>query len=666
MTQDTALNILKMGHNVYLTGAAGSGKTYVLNQYIKYLRENEIDIGVTASTGIAATHMGGVTIHSWTGLGIRSKLTEQDIDKLREKQYLSKRFEKVRVLIIDEISMMHHYRLDMVDELLRAFKDPEKPFGGIQVILCGDFFQLPPISRKGEPGSKFIYHSKVWRTAKFKICYLEEQHRQTDDESLRILNDIRNNEVSEDTIEKLRTRFKDKNMLVGGFGGATWGSKNGETVDGNTGGENFNTADFGDMGIGNSDEIIDISDRDVVDPKEVSEPAAPIESPDEVEAAEVVSILDKSLLSSKDDPALTVDVKSLNVKVEPTRLFTHNIDVDSVNDEALDGIGGEEFDYFMESYGNDVLVDTLKKSCLAPEHLRLKIGARVMFVKNNFEAGYVNGTLGVVADLNDDGPTIKVFSGELIKAEKETWEIEEDGKVKASITQFPLRLAWAITIHKSQGMSLDAVEVDLSRSFEKGMGYVALSRVRTLDGLTILGLNDMALRVHDEILMVDEKLRKGSERDEMEIENFGDNIQFLQKEYLTRIAPSEKEKRAKKLTTFEQTKMLIEENMALKKIAKERGVNEETIIDHIEKLIQEDPFFIETASYLRSAVPFKKQQLIREAILKAYPELSVEAGEFGSQDYDPAVYQKVALAPIKHVLGGKASYRDIRLIRALG
>jgi len=197
MTQGTALDILKLGYSVYLTGAAGSGKTYVLNQYIDYLEKNEVDIGITASTGIAATHMGGVTIHSWTGLGIRDRLTEQDLSNLTEKQYLAKRFEKVKVLIIDEVSMMHHFRLDMVDELLRAFKASPLPFGGIQVILCGDFFQLPPISRKGEAPSRFIYHSKVWREARFKICYLEEQHRQTDDESLRILNDIRNDEVSE-------------------------------------------------------------------------------------------------------------------------------------------------------------------------------------------------------------------------------------------------------------------------------------------------------------------------------------------------------------------------------------------------------------------------------------------------------------------------------------
>jgi len=195
---------------------------------------------------------------------------------------------------------------------------------------------------------------------------------------------------------------------------------------------------------------------------------------------------------------------------------------------------------------------------------------------------------------------------------------------------------------------------------------VALSRVRTLAGLTILGLNDMALRVHDEVIMVDEKLRKASDRAIGELDELGDRKVALQKEYLERIAPSEKEKLAKNLSTFERTKLLIESRMPLKRIAEERGITEETIIDHIEKLIAEDPFFLESATYLRNALPYKKQMLIRDAFKKAYPKLAAEAGEYGSQDYNPSAYHKAALAPLKNILGSKASYRDIRLIRVLG
>lgn len=603
MIQEIALDILKMGHNVYLTGAAGSGKTYLLNKYIAYLRKNNVEVGITASTGIAATHMGGVTIHSFTGLGIRNILTDDDVSKLLEKQYLYKRIEKLKVLIIDEVSMMHHFRIDMVDKLFQAFKGNELPFGGVQVILCGDFFQLPPISRKGEPVSKFIYHSKVWRTAKFKICYLEEQHRQTDDASLRILNDIRNNEVNEDTFELLKTRFKFENQ---------------------------------DSVSGEYEDFAEIISHDEVAPE-----------------------IKKTKNSSQSQSNFTA-----KGDVEPTRLFTHNVDVDTLNDTALDLIDAKEFEFYMDSSGKDILVELLKKSCLAPEVLRLRIGAKVMFVKNNFEANYVNGTLGVIVALDDTGPTVKTFRGHIIKVETTNWDIEENGKVMASIIQYPLRLAWAITIHKSQGMSLDAVEVDLSRSFEKGMGYVALSRVRTLDGLTITGINDMALRVHDEVIVVDDKLRVASNRAVDEIEKLSEKeVVKKQKEFIDKVSAPESKK---KISTYEQTKKLIEQKLSLKKIAKERNVTEETILDHVEKLIEEDPDFTDVAVYLGSAVNYKKKVMLREAFAKAYPDIARETGEVGSTDFVPGAYRKASLAPIKHIVGSKASYKDIRIVRALG
>lgn len=598
MIQENALDILKMGHNVYLTGAAGSGKTYVLNKYIEYLRKHNIDVGVTASTGIAATHMGGVTIHSFTGLGVRSKLSGQDLAGLLEKQYLYKRLERLKVLIIDEISMMHHFRLDMVDELLRAFKGNELPFGGIQVVLCGDFFQLPPVSRKGEAISKFIYHSKVWRTAKFKICYLEEQHRQTDDASLRILNDIRNNEVTEDTFELLQTRFKFKHTSEGS--------------------EEYET-------------VIEQDDIEV----------------------------------SKTGTQGTMQIREdIVTAIEPTRLFTHNADVDTINDDQLENIDEEEFEYYMQSSGKDILVELLKKSCLAPEVLRLKLGAKVMFVKNNFEAGYVNGTLGIVTLLDESGITVTTMRGDIVKVETTHWDVEEDGKVLASIVQYPLRLAWAITIHKSQGMSLDAVEVDLSKSFEKGMGYVALSRVRTLDGLTILGINDNALRVNDEVMIVDEKLKTASRRAVDELEKMSPKqIEKAQKEFASYAATAEK---ASKVSTYELTRQLIEKRVPLKRIAKERGVTEETIIDHIEKLVEEDSDFIDTASYIRSAVPYKKQVAIREAFAKANPAIAEETGESGTVDFEAGVYRACPLSPVKKIVGSKASFKDIRIMRVLG
>ena len=121
MTQDEAFEILKMGHNDYLTGSAGSGKTYLLNKYVNFLRRHFVDVGITASTGIAATHLSGMTIHSWPGLGIRDKLTPYDLAEIAKKPRLKKRFAGTRVLVIDEVSMLHSYRLDLVDQVCKMF-----------------------------------------------------------------------------------------------------------------------------------------------------------------------------------------------------------------------------------------------------------------------------------------------------------------------------------------------------------------------------------------------------------------------------------------------------------------------------------------------------------------------------------------------------------------
>ena len=162
MKQEKALNILKAGKNVFLTGSAGAGKTYTLNQYIQYLKERKVPVAVTASTGIAATHMNGVTIHTWAGIGIKDSLSKKDLDAMKDRKYLREHLENAKVLIIDEISMLHAKQLDMVNQVLKYFKENDEPFGGIQVIFSGDFFQLPPVGDSGESNrEKFAFMAKA-------------------------------------------------------------------------------------------------------------------------------------------------------------------------------------------------------------------------------------------------------------------------------------------------------------------------------------------------------------------------------------------------------------------------------------------------------------------------------------------------------------------------
>jgi ATP-dependent exoDNAse (exonuclease V) alpha subunit len=568
MTQAEALDLLKMGHNAFITGPAGSGKTFVLNQYIKYLKDREIEIGVTASTGIAASHMGGMTIHSWSGLGIRDYLSDYDLEDLEQKSYLRQRLSKAKVLIIDEISMMHHFRLDLVDRILRQLRRSNDPFGGLQVILCGDFFQLPPVSRgaargRGEladpdlfsiddtaPQTEFAYHSPAWKNLDLKICYLEEQHRQEDPLFLNVLNAIRSGTVPANVRASLDARYR--------------------------------------------------------------------------------------------QPA---------VGIEPTKLYTHNVNVDAENELELDKISGQLFEYDMIGRGRAALVETIKKGCLSPEILRLKKGARVMFVKNNFELGFVNGTLGVVEHLNEYGVTVRTAAGKLIDVPLASWVIEEDGKIKAEITQYPLRLAWAITVHKSQGMSLDAALIDLSRAFEPGMGYVALSRVRSLAGLTLLGLNETALKVNDEVLEYDQHFSQLSEKHAEELRRLKPQaVKEKQSGWLQAIAPAVTGSRGKKakpkLSTVEETKQLLEAGKSLAEIVNSRRLTPGTILGHCEEIKDNYPGF-DFRPFLKNCGLSQARQLkIRLALTRG----GMIAGHY-------------QLLPAKEILGNSTSFDEIRLVR---
>jgi len=411
MTQAQALDVMKLGHNVFLTGEPGAGKTYVLNQFVDYLHEHDIEAGVTASTGIAATHIGGMTIHSWSGIGIASDLADEQISKLITSSSLKGRFKFTRVLIIDEISMLDGARLDLLNRILKRARNSDKPFGGIQVVLCGDLFQLPPINRDS-PLPDFPHLSDAWHELHLMVCYLDEQHRAEDDTLLSLLRSIRSAEDHESVYDVLGPRI------------------------------NSGTS----------------SDKDV------------------------------------------------------TRLYTHNTNVDKLNAERLKQLDAKGKTYLMRSDGQDRYIKTLVKSCQAPERLELKLGAQVICVTNSPANGYVNGSRGEVVDFDDvdDAPIVKLQSGREVTMQRNDWTVEDGDSALATISQYPLRLAWAITVHKSQGMSLDEAEIDLSKAFAPGMGYVALSRVRHLDGLYLRGINNQALHVAPQIAEFDPKLREQS------------------------------------------------------------------------------------------------------------------------------------------------------------
>ena len=499
MTQNAALDILKTGANVFLTGEPGAGKTYVINQYIAWLEAAGLSVAVTASTGIAATHIGGMTIHSWSGIGIRDTLTQYDLDKISTNEKVTRRAKKANVLVIDEVSMLDGKILDMVNLVLKTVRQREEPFGGIQVVFVGDFFQLPPVTRRGD-SMLYSFQSRAWSDAQLLTCYLSEQHRQEDSLFLGLLKSIRLNQVEEDPYTLL--------------------------------------------------------------PEQTS-------------------------ISYEN--------------IEPTKLYTHNADVDTYNNQKLRELAGHTKTFRMHGKGGRVLVESLMRNCLSPETLELKEEAMVMFTKNNFEKGYVNGTLGRVIDFDrtEGWPIVKTSDGRTIKAESTSWEVAEDGKVRATIEQVPLRLAWGITVHKSQGMSLDAAEIDLSKAFVYGQGYLALSRVRALAGLKLSGMNPNALSVDPRVVAQDVRFKDDSQSAEDVFNEMSDEeLLKLHTNFVKagggklpkpeEVKAVEAGERVKKESTHEVTKRMLLEKMVVDEIAKSRKMAVSTIWSHVEDLIDQE------------------------------------------------------------------------------
>ena len=406
-------------------------------------------MAVTASTGIAATHLNGQTIHSWSGVGVAEAMTDSLLKQIKTRR--GKRIRATDILVIDEISMMHAWLFDMVDQACRAVRRNPEPFGGLQVVMSGDLFQLPPVAhakrdrelvvpppemvamreryeRAGRNPEGFVTESLVWPELNPVVCYLTEQHRQDSGQLLDVLTDIRHGVVSD-------------------------------------------------------------ADRAALNARIGVEPA-------------------------EDDVAVY--------------LFPNNRQTDELNDRKLAQIDSREHVYEAQASGPVHLIKRLKSTMLAPELLTLKVGAAVMALRNDTNQQYVNGSLGTVVDFvaNRDGdeyPMVRFDNGHIVVMQPAAWEMMDGETVLASVKQVPLRCAWAITIHKSQGMTLDRARMDLRRTFASGMGYVALSRVESMNGLYLDGINDRAFLVSPQAVGLDGILRDHSQMAERELAEHGED-----------------------------------------------------------------------------------------------------------------------------------------------
>lgn len=429
--------LIQKGENLFITGYAGTGKSYILNKLKK-----KFQIDVTSTTGLAAVNVQGQTIHSWAGVGICNKPVKDVVEKILQRTKLKKQISECKILAIDEISMLDAKTFDYIDEVLRNLKDESKPFGGIQVLLFGDFFQLPPV----EKTSGFCFNSRTWQALNLKTIFLEKIYRQNDESFIKSLNNLRLNRLTQDDIRLFYDREVNYN---------TYESDILHIFSTNQEADNYNTFKF----------------------NSVQKPLYVFDSTDKIHRKRAIIKVDKNNL----DKRLTnFDLKTL---------------------------------------------ETFDKSCKAPSALELKEGCRVMLLKNlNFNKGLINGACGTVIELKksedydgrsgilalqheaeqpqkDDEYILVKFDNEVEEViAKHTFEAYRDGEVFVSRKQYPLRLAYGITIHKSQGMTLDKLIVDCNRIFECGQVYVALSRIKSIEGLYLKSFNPKKVWANEEVL----------------------------------------------------------------------------------------------------------------------------------------------------------------------
>ncbi|BFU25257.1 DNA repair and recombination protein, putative [Entamoeba histolytica HM-1:IMSS-B] len=420
---DDQKEVIELAENeisFFFSGAAGTGKSYVMKKLITILKElhpEQGSVAITASTGIAACNIGGTTLHSFAGIGLGDQSVDILYTKVIKNRTAFEKWRKVEVLLIDEISMISGDLLDKLNVIAQKIKRNNLPFGGIQVIFSGDFFQLPPVSKGKEV--KFVFESKCWKEVIKKCVILHTQHRQSDLTFIEMLNNIRYGFVTKKTYEILQECQK----------------------------------------------------RDLGDKKK-------------------------------------------------TCLFSHRLDAENYNKRELLKLTSQPYIYNSCDVGLERNRGPLKE-CPAPEQLPLKLGALVMLLKNTQpEIGLVNGAVGKIlrfeevkvkhkenreqkdsyaADCNIKKgenefylnnklfPVVDFGKGVIVTITPDIWEIESSGLIVSARIQLPLTHAWGLSIHKSQGLTLPAAELNLEKVFEAGQAYVALSRLQSLEGLKIVG-----------------------------------------------------------------------------------------------------------------------------------------------------------------------------------
>lgn len=390
--QKEALSILESTENVFLTGGAGTGKSFLIRKFLK--QKDSKKFPVLASTGAAAVLVGGRTFHSFFSLGIMEGGVEATIEKALKDNKLVGRLKSIEGFVLDEVSMIPSSAFRAAEAISRLVLDPSLAWGGLQVICVGDFAQLPPISRQNSQ-KEWCFRDPSWRASQFQNVILRQNMRSQDDQFLKILSDLRKGEITEELIHFLELHTQD--------------------VD----------DDF-----------------------------------------------------------------------EAMRLFPRREQVDSFNELKLDEIPDSPEIYHTIYSGAEKYVNTLKKNAPIGEKLVVKNSAFVMLRHNDPIGRFVNGSLGTIREMNKDEIGIELLDGSYVRVERIPFSLlNADGEVVAVGSNFPISLAYASTIHEAQGTTLDRMVVDLKSLWEPGHAYVAVSRVKSPNGLFIKSWNKSSIKV---------------------------------------------------------------------------------------------------------------------------------------------------------------------------
>lgn len=517
--QEDILRLAEAGHNIFYTGSAGSGKSVLLREMIKILKKKYGDdqVAVTASTGLAACNIGGVTVHSFAGVGLGNGEVTKLYRKVRRSRKHAKRWESVSALVVDEISMLDGELLDKMDFIAQKIRKNRKPFGDIQLIFCGDFFQLPPVSKDPNNPTRFAFESSLWKDGIDVTILLTKVFRQQGDTKfIEMLNKMRFGQIDAETekeFKKLsrplpqdeiipaelystrseveRANYSRLSKLPGKAhvfhaidGGALEDRELKEKLL-----QNFLAPKDLQLKIGAQVMMIKNIDAtlvngslgkvvDFIDPETYMFYETIVRNPD---------LHPESLRKLKDNPELLRETWAEFCDDEdndtPVRQKTVK-DAFCRNDpeESVAQLGESIFDFLKDQSSDDI-------------ETRNNLDRKRELLRQVHESSKAKRKLPLIRFKTSD------LSTRTILVEPESWAIEDDNeKSLVSRVQLPLMLAWSLSIHKSQGQTLPKVKVDLRRVFEKGQAYVALSRAVSREGLQVLNFDKSRIKAHEKVV----------------------------------------------------------------------------------------------------------------------------------------------------------------------